>query len=182
MRGAIAAGHEITAQAGARALAEGGNPVECLRRRRVRLVGRREPANGPGRRWVHARPPCHRRLQQTPGLLRRCSRPGLERTSTAAMDAVDIPFERVAAPLSPALSRRACPRARCPAPSPGSPRLIAPTARCRGANCSRRQSTWRGPGRRAGGGRGACTRYSTRYSGTPLKQGRLRRPEAARGR
>ena len=57
LHGAIAAGHPLTAEAGARVLADGRERGRRLHRGGVHLLGRREPAHRAGRRRVHARPP-----------------------------------------------------------------------------------------------------------------------------
>ena len=92
MRGAIAAGHEITAQAGARVLAEGGNAVDaCIAAAFASWVAE-SPLTGPGAggfMLVHsARDGSSRLLDFF------VSAPGLGRTGKAggAMDAVDIDF------------------------------------------------------------------------------------------
>ena len=55
MKGAIAAGHPLTAEAGRPRSAGGRHGRRRVRRGRVRLVGVRKPADGPGRGRVHAR-------------------------------------------------------------------------------------------------------------------------------
>jgi gamma-glutamyltranspeptidase/glutathione hydrolase len=93
MRGAVAAGHEITAQAGARALAEGGNAVDaCIAAAFASWVAE-SPLTGPGAggfMLVHHGNDRSSRLLDffvaTPGQ-------GLRRRRRAEMDAVDIQFE-----------------------------------------------------------------------------------------
>jgi gamma-glutamyltranspeptidase / glutathione hydrolase len=93
MRGAVAAGHEITARAGARALAEGGNAVDaCIAAAFASWVAE-SPLTGPGAggfMLVHRAADRSTRLLDffvaAPGL-------GLRRPPEGDMDAVDIPFE-----------------------------------------------------------------------------------------
>ncbi len=93
MRGAVAAGHEITAQAGARTLAEGGNAVDaCIAAAFASWVAE-SPLTGPGAggfMLVHRARDRARRLLDffvaAPGQ----GRPG---RAEGEMDAVDIPFE-----------------------------------------------------------------------------------------
>ena len=83
MKGAIAAGHPLTAEAGARVLGRGRQRGRRLRRRRLCLLGRREPAHRPGRGRVHARPPGARPQRPPARLLRRHSRPRYSRPARA---------------------------------------------------------------------------------------------------
>ncbi len=93
MRGAVAAGHEVTAQAGARALEEGGNAVDaCIAAAFASWVAE-SPLTGPGAggfMLVHRAQDRSRRLLDffvaAPGQ----GRPG---RAEGEMDAVDIPFE-----------------------------------------------------------------------------------------
>ncbi len=93
MKGAVAAGHEITAQAGARALAEGGNAVDaCIAAAFASWVAE-SPLTGPGAggfMLVHRGHDRSSRLLDffvaTPGQ-------GLRGRQRAEMDTVDIPFE-----------------------------------------------------------------------------------------
>ena len=70
MRGAIAAGHPVTAEVGARVLAEGGNAVDAAVAAGVRVLGDGVAAHRPGRRRLHARPPRARPLDAAARLLR----------------------------------------------------------------------------------------------------------------
>jgi gamma-glutamyltranspeptidase / glutathione hydrolase len=93
MRGAVAAGHEITAQAGARALQEGGNAVDaCIAAAFASWVAE-SPLTGPGAggfMLVHRARDRSRRLLDffvaAPGQGRAAREEG-------EMDTVDIPFE-----------------------------------------------------------------------------------------
>ena len=113
MRGAIAAGHEITAQAGARALAEGGNAVDaCIAAAFASWVAE-SPLTGPGAggfMLVHrgARP-----LEPAARLLRRRSRPGAGRAPAAARWTPST-FRSRAAAIRPSASSSGMPRAPCP--------------------------------------------------------------------
>jgi gamma-glutamyltranspeptidase/glutathione hydrolase len=93
MRGAVAAGHEITAQAGAQALEEGGNAVDaCIAAAFASWVAE-SPLTGPGAGGFML---VHRARERTRRLLDFfVVAPGLERppAADAEMDAVDIPFE-----------------------------------------------------------------------------------------
>ena len=71
MKGAIAAGHPLTAEAGARMLGRGRERRRCLRRSRIRRLGRREPAHRPRRGRLRARPARRRAAAPDRGLLRR---------------------------------------------------------------------------------------------------------------
>src|SRR6476619_6989865 len=92
MRGAIAAGHKVTAQAGARVLAEGGNAVDaCIAAAFASWVAE-SPLTGPGAggfMLVHrARDRSSRLLDffvATPGL-------GLRSVRSGEMHAVDVGF------------------------------------------------------------------------------------------
>ena len=55
MNGIVAAGHPLTAEAGARVLREGGNAVDAAVARHAHVVGRRAAADRAGRRRLHAR-------------------------------------------------------------------------------------------------------------------------------
>jgi gamma-glutamyltranspeptidase/glutathione hydrolase len=93
MRGAVAAGHEITAHAGARALEEGGNAVDaCIAAAFASWVAE-SPLTGPGAggfMLVHRAQDRSRRLLDF-----FVAAPGQGRPAVAdgEMDAVDIPFE-----------------------------------------------------------------------------------------
>ena len=93
MRGAVAAGHEVTAQAGARALEEGGNAVDaCIAAAFASWVAE-SPLTGPGAggfMLVHRAQDRSRRLLDF-----FVAAPGQGRPARAEgeMDAVDIPFE-----------------------------------------------------------------------------------------
>ena len=116
MRGAIAAGHRLTAEAGAEILAEGGNAVDaCLAAAFVSWVAE-SPLTGPaagGFLLVHrARDRSDRLLDffvSVPGQ-------GSKRPPKPHMESIDIDFDatsQVVYLIGPA-------RAPCPAPSPGS--------------------------------------------------------------
>ena len=60
MKGAVAAGHPLTAQAGARVLEEGGNAVDACVAAGVRRRGHRELPDRARGGWLHARAPCAR--------------------------------------------------------------------------------------------------------------------------
>ena len=92
MRGAVAAGHEITAQAGARALEEGGNAVDaCIAAAFASWVAE-SPLTGPGAGGFML---VHRGHDRTSRLLDFfVAAPGQGRKrADGEMDAVDIPFE-----------------------------------------------------------------------------------------
>src|SRR6187397_2290525 len=94
MRGAVAAGHRLTAEAGAQVLAEGGNAVDaCVAAAFASWVAE-SPLTGPGAggfMLVHrARDASDRLLDffvSTPGLGSRPARPG-------EMESIDIDFDR----------------------------------------------------------------------------------------
>ena len=93
MRGAIAAGHEITAQAGARALAEGGNAVDaCIAAAFASWVAE-SPLTGPGAGGFMLVHRAHDRSSRLLDFFVAAPGQGLNRTTVADMDAVDIPFE-----------------------------------------------------------------------------------------
>ena len=71
MRGAIAAGHPLTAEAGARILREGGNAVDAVARRCFHGFRHGRPADGPDRRRLRARPRAERLHHDARLLLRR---------------------------------------------------------------------------------------------------------------
>ncbi|MGB2875515.1 MAG: gamma-glutamyltransferase [Gaiellaceae bacterium] len=92
MRGAVAAGHPLTAEAGAEVLAEGGNAVDaCIAAAFVSWVAE-SPLTGPGAggfMLVHRASDASTRVLDhfvtVPGL-------GLRRAGTVQMDAVDVAF------------------------------------------------------------------------------------------
>ena len=71
MRGAIAAGHPLTAEAGARVLREGGNAVDALLAAAFTAFVTEGPADRAGRRRLRARPRARRRDDDARLLLRR---------------------------------------------------------------------------------------------------------------
>src|SRR3954462_7157952 len=92
MRGAVAAGHRLTAEAGAQVLAEGGNAVDaCIAAAFVSWVAE-SPLTGPGAggfMLVHRGADSSTRVLDhfvaVPGL-------GLGRRGETAMDSVDVDF------------------------------------------------------------------------------------------
>src|SRR6187200_3018726 len=94
MKGAVAAGHQLTAQTGAEILAQGGNAVDaCIAAAFVSWVAE-SPLTGPGAggfMLVHRASDASDRLLDffvaIPGR-------GLEAGSTAEMAAVDVEFDR----------------------------------------------------------------------------------------
>ena len=145
MRGAIAAGHRLTAEAGARVLAEGGNAVDaCIAAAFTSWVAE-SPLTGPGARRLHARPPGARPLRRACstssstipglGLAAARARPRWRRsTSTSAPDSTQVFHIGAASVRRP--GRRRGPRG-------GAPRLRAAAV---GASCSRRRSSSRATG------------------------------------
>ena len=124
MRGAIAAGHPLTAEAGARVLAEGGNAVDaCVAAAFASWVAE-SPLTGPGgggfmlvHRARDRTRPAARLLRHRPG---RRSRPPRRR----AMEEVDVDFT----PRPRRSSGSGRPRAPCRARRAGSRRRTAATA------------------------------------------------------
>ncbi len=93
MRGAVAAGHEITAQAGARVLAEGGNAVEaCIAAAFASWVAE-SPLTGPGAGGFMLVHRAHDRSCRLLDFFVAAPGKGLSRSPTGEMDAVEIPFE-----------------------------------------------------------------------------------------
>jgi gamma-glutamyltranspeptidase / glutathione hydrolase len=93
MRGAIAAGHEITAQAGARVLAEGGNAVDaCIGAAFASWVAE-SPLTGPGAGGFMLVHRAHDRSCRLLDFFVAAPGKGLSCGATGEMDAVDIPFE-----------------------------------------------------------------------------------------
>jgi gamma-glutamyltranspeptidase/glutathione hydrolase len=93
MRGAVAAGHEITAQAGARVLAEGGNAVDaCVAAAFASWVAE-SPLTGPGAGGFMLIHRAHDRSSRLLDFFVAAPGEGLSRGTSGEMDAVDIPFE-----------------------------------------------------------------------------------------
>ena len=95
MKGAIAAGHELTARAGAEALARGGNAVDAAVAAARHVVGRRAAADRALRRRVLARPAGARPRS---GAARRVHlhprpRPAAGSRRLAEVDEVLVPFD-----------------------------------------------------------------------------------------
>ena len=112
MKGAVAAGHPLTAQAGARVLAEGGNAVDACVAAAFAAAVTESPLTGPGRRRLHARPPRARPLDAARRLLRRRARARPERRRGAARwRSIDVGFggddDDAAVPDRPRVVRRA---------------------------------------------------------------------------
>ena len=178
MRGAVAAGHEITAQAGARALEEGGNAVDaCIAAAFASWVAE-SPLTGPGAggfMLVHRAQDRSSRLLDffvaAPGL-------GRPRRADGEMDAVDIPFEG-----SETTQRFLIGHASCAVPGAvaGLAAATGRTARCRGRAGGARDRA-RTRGRRDDEGAGAAPRAArldpAAHAG---EQGRVRRAREARG-
>jgi gamma-glutamyltranspeptidase / glutathione hydrolase len=93
MRGAVAAGHEITAQAGARALEEGGNAVDaCIAAAFASWVAE-SPLTGPGAGGFMLVHRAHDRSRRLLDFFVAAPGQGRAAKGEGAMDAVDIPFE-----------------------------------------------------------------------------------------
>ena len=127
MRGAIAAGHPLTAEAGARVLREGGNAVDALLAAAFTAFVTEGPADGPGGRRLPARARAGRRDDAARLLLRR---PGDE----ARRDGRGA--DRLRGRRDAGLPRRATARSPSPGCSPGWRRRTA--ASRRGVGRSRR--------------------------------------------
>jgi len=93
VRGAIAAGHEITAQAGARALADGGNAVDaCIAAAFASWVAE-SPLTGPGAGGFMLVHRAHDRSCRLLDFFVAAPGQGSRRGRAGEMDVVDIPFE-----------------------------------------------------------------------------------------
>ena len=93
MRGAVAAGHEITAQAGARALEEGGNAVDaCIAAAFASWVAE-SPLTGPGAGGFMLVHRAHDRSRRLLDFFVAAPGQGRPARGDGEMDAVDIPFE-----------------------------------------------------------------------------------------
>jgi gamma-glutamyltranspeptidase/glutathione hydrolase len=93
MRGAVAAGHEITAQAGARVLAEGGNAVDaCIAAAFASWVAE-STLTGPGAGGFMLIHRGHDRSSRLLDFFVATPGQGERQLQRAEMDAVDIPFE-----------------------------------------------------------------------------------------
>ena len=93
MRGAVAAGHEITAQAGARVLSEGGNAVDaCIASAFASWVAE-SPLTGPGAGGFMLVHRAHDRSCRLLDFFVAAPGKGSRRGLTGEMDAVEIPFE-----------------------------------------------------------------------------------------
>ncbi|MGH3142565.1 MAG: gamma-glutamyltransferase, partial [Gaiellales bacterium] len=93
MRGAVAAGHEITAQAGARALEEGGNAVDaCIAAAFASWVAE-SPLTGPGAGGFMLVHRAHDRSRRLLDFFVAAPGQGRAATGDGEMNAVDIPFE-----------------------------------------------------------------------------------------
>ena len=93
MRGAVAAGHEITAQAGARVLSEGGNAFDaCIASAFASWVAE-SPLTGPGAGGFMLVHRAHDRSCRLLDFFVAAPGKGPRRGLTGEMDAVEIPFE-----------------------------------------------------------------------------------------
>jgi gamma-glutamyltranspeptidase / glutathione hydrolase len=93
MKGAVAAGHEITAQAGARVLEEGGNAVDaCIAAAFASWVAE-SPLTGPGAGGFMLVHRAHDRSSRLLDFFVAAPGQGRSARMGAGMDAVDIPFE-----------------------------------------------------------------------------------------
>src|SRR5262245_18604768 len=134
MRGAIAAGHPLSAEAGARVLADGGNAVDaCVAAAFASWVAE-SPLTGPGAggfMLVHrARDRTDRLLDffvAVPGL-------GSRPPAGADMESIDIDFDGDSSQVSGSEPGRA----RCRGPRPASRRRTAHLGRCPGRGSSSR--------------------------------------------
>ena len=136
MNGAVAAGHPLTAAAGARVLAEGGNAVDACVAAAFAGWVTESPLTGPGAGGFMLVRPAGGRPARVADFF--VAEPGLgrRRAPGAEMEAVDIGFGGAARrPRSFGSARASC--AVPGAPSPGSRPCTEPTAACRGPSCSR---------------------------------------------
>ena len=143
MRGAVAAGHPLTAEAGARVLEEGGNAVDACVAAAFRVVGCRKPADRPGGGRVRARASSRRAAGRLADFF--VATPVRSRAVTGGRDARDRRrVRRRRAGVADLPDRRAlvCGSRR----GTGLKALHRPTAACRGTSCSRPRSSWRGAG------------------------------------
>ena len=132
MKGAVAAGHPLTAAAGARVLDGGRQRRRRLRGRRVRRLGGGEPADRARGRRLRARRPVGRTAAAGGGLLR------LDPRASAARRPPRRRCTRSTSPSAVTARRRRSSgsgrrRAPCPARRRASRPFIAPTAGCPGA-------------------------------------------------
>ena len=145
MRGAVAAGHPLTAEAGAEVLGEGGNAVDACIAAAFVVVGRGEHADRTGRRRLHARPPRARESTRVLDFFVTRAR------ATASARPARRPWRRSTIDFTPGRRRSSGsvpPRAPSRERWPGSRRPTAATRPCPGECCSSRDRA-RPRGRRA---------------------------------
>ena len=148
MRGAIAAGHPLTAEAGARVLREGGNAVDACVAAAPRLVGVREPADRAGRRRLHARP------RRAPAGARGCSTSSSPCRASGPRRGSCSSSRSTSTATRSSSSAPARPRSGCPGRRSGSGRRTAASAAAPWAELVAPGGATRARRRRADGGAG----------------------------
>jgi Gamma-glutamyltransferase len=141
MKGAVAAGHALTAEAGARALAEGGNAVDACVAAAFAAWVVESPLTGPGAGGFALVLPGRRAAGAGRRLLRGDAGPRPARPSGAQMHAIDVGFGGDSETTQ--VFRIGEASSRSPAPRWGSRPCTAPTGACRGRSCCSRRSSSR---------------------------------------
>ena len=177
MKGAVAAGHPLTAQAGARALAQGGNAVDACVAAAFAVAVTESPLTSPGAGGFMLVHRASRRHDPACRLLRLRSWARPERQRHGEMQVVDVGFGEARRPSRSASARRRVPS---PARLPASRRRTARSGACRGASCLRRRSSSRATASSSRARRRTCMRCSTRSFGSGGGPPHLQRPNGER--
>ena len=160
MRGAVAAGNRHTAEAGAWALAQGGNAVDAVVAAALAAFVAEGPLTGPAGGGFFLVRDGRRRADAARLLLRR---------PVTAAGADGRGADRLRRRVDAGVPRRRRRRSPFPGSSRGWPRPTRATGGSRGQRCSSPRSSSRAPGSRCPARSGSCSRSSSRSSSAPRR-------------